>query len=46
MPYALLFGAIRGIPVWWRLIDWSLGLFALNPMALCHQWAAELETQP
>ena len=46
MPYALLFGAIRGIPFWWRLIDCSFGVFGLIPMALCHKWAAKLETQP
>jgi hypothetical protein len=26
-PYALIFGGIRGIPIGWRLIDCSFGLF-------------------
>jgi hypothetical protein len=45
IPYAFLFGAIRGIPVWWRLIDCSFGVLGLIPMRLCQQWAAALEDQ-
>ena len=26
IPYALIFGAVRGIPFWWRLIDCSFGV--------------------
>src|SRR4029078_11535080 len=26
IPYALIFGAIRGIPIWWRCIDCSFGV--------------------
>ena len=32
IPYALVFGGIRGIPVWWRLIDCSFGVFGLIPL--------------
>ena len=32
IPYALVFGAFRGIPFWWRLIDCSFGLFGLVPL--------------
>jgi hypothetical protein len=46
VPYALVFGAVRGIPFWWRLIDCSFGLFGLIPMSLCNRWAAELEIRP
>jgi hypothetical protein len=45
IPYALLFGAIRGIPFWWRLIDCSFGVFGMIPMWLCRKWAAELDAQ-
>ena len=38
-------GALRGIPVWWRLIDCSFGVFGLIPLWLCRRWAADLETQ-
>jgi hypothetical protein len=43
IPYALVFGAFRGIPFWWRLIDCSFGLFGMVPMRLCQRWVAELE---
>jgi len=45
IPYALVFGAIRGIPVWWRLIDCSFGVFGLIPLWLCRRWVRELETE-
>ncbi len=44
IPYALIFGALRGIPFWWRLIDCSFGVFGFIPLYLCHRWAAELES--
>ncbi len=43
VPYALLFGAVRGIPIWWRLIDCSFGGFGFVPLWLCRKWARELE---
>jgi hypothetical protein len=42
-PYALAFGAVRGIPVWWRLVDCSFGVFGFIPLWFCKRWAAELE---
>lgn len=42
VPYALIFGAVRGIPVWWRLIDCSFGVFGLIPLWLCRKWTHEL----
>jgi len=46
IPYALLFGAVRAIPLWWRWIDCSFGLFGFVPLWFCRRWATELETQP
>jgi hypothetical protein len=43
IPYALIFGGLRGIPFWWRLIDCSFGLFGSIPLWLCRKWAIELE---
>jgi hypothetical protein len=43
IPYAMVFGAVRGIPVWWRLVDCSFGIFGLIPILLCRHWVAELE---
>lgn len=42
IPFALAFGALRGIPFWWRLIDCSFGVFGAIPLWLCRKWACEL----
>ena len=44
-PYAFVFGAIRGIPLWWRLIDCSFGVFGIIPVWLCRRWVSELESR-
>jgi len=43
VPYAFIFGAIRGIPFYWRLIDCSFGIFGIIPLWLCRKWSRELE---
>jgi hypothetical protein len=43
IPYAIIFGGLRGIPLWWRLIDCSFGVFGAIPLWLCRRWAMELE---
>lgn len=43
VPYALVFGGMRGIPVWWRMIDCSFGVFGFIPLWFCRRWALELE---
>jgi hypothetical protein len=43
LPYAMVFGAIRGIPIWWRLVDCSFGVFGIIPLWLCRRWVDELE---
>jgi hypothetical protein len=43
IPYALVSGGLRGIPVWWRLIDCSFGVFGFIPLWFCRQWTKELE---
>lgn len=43
VPYAFIFGAIRGIPIWWWLIDCSFGVFGFIPLWFCRKWAIELE---
>ena len=42
IPYALVFGGLRGIPFWWQLIDCSFGVFGLIPLWFCRKWANEL----
>src|SRR5262245_60082526 len=43
VPYALTFGAIRGIPLWWRLIDCSFGVLGAVPLWLCLYYTRELK---
>lgn len=43
IPYAFVFGGLRGIPLWWRLIDCSFGVFGFIPLWFCRKWSLELE---
>lgn len=43
VPYAFIFGGLRGIPLGWRLIDCSFGVFGLIPLWLCRKWTGELK---
>lgn len=45
LPWALIFGGVRGIPFAWRLIDCSFGVFGFIPLWLCKRWARELASQ-
>ena len=42
VPYAFVFGGLRGIPISWRLIDCSFGVFGFIPLWVCQRSAAEL----
>src|SRR5580693_7141199 len=44
VPYALVFGGFRGIPIWWRLIDCSFGVCGFIPLWFCRKWTGEVET--
>jgi hypothetical protein len=35
IPLALICGAVRGIPFYWRLIDCSFGIFGAIPLLYC-----------
>ena len=37
IPWTLFFGAIRGIPFFWQLIDMSFGILGLIPLWLARQ---------
>jgi hypothetical protein len=43
IPYALIFGGVRGIPLYWRLIDCSFGIFGAIPLWLCRRDSLWLE---
>jgi hypothetical protein len=38
VPLALICGAVRGIPMYWRLIDCSFGVFGFLPLWLVWRW--------
>lgn len=42
IPYAFIAGGIRGIPIWWRLIDCSFGALGAIPLWICKRDARRL----
>jgi hypothetical protein len=42
IPLALIAGAVRGIPVWWRLVDCSFGVIGIVPLWMCRRAIQEL----
>lgn len=43
IPFALVMGSWRGIPVGWRLLDCSFGVFGMVPLWFCRRWVRCLE---
>jgi hypothetical protein len=43
VPLALIAGAVRGIPLYWRLIDCSFGVFGAIPLLMCLRCVRRLE---
>jgi hypothetical protein len=43
IPLALIAGQVRGIPLGWRLIDCSFGMFGSIPLLICWQLTRALE---
>lgn len=46
IPLALLAGAVRGIPLGWRLIDCSFGVLGALPLLYCRQLLRHLGPPP
>jgi hypothetical protein len=44
VPFALCMGAVRGIPIGWRLIDCSFGVLGVIPLWLCHREIKQIIT--
>ena len=42
VPFALVAGAVRGIPLWWRTIDCSFGVIGGVPLLVCRRLIARL----
>ena len=45
VPFTLGMGAVRGIPLGWRLIDCSFGVFGIIPLWFCRKYIRELASQ-
>jgi hypothetical protein len=45
IPMALVAGDIRGIPLAWRLIDCSFGVFGAVPLLVCRRYVERLESE-
>lgn len=43
VPFALVMGAVRGIPFGWRLIDCSFGVFGIIPLWFCQRQIKALD---
>ena len=43
IPLAFIAGAVRGIPVCWRLIDCSFGIIGIVPLLICYNKISRLQ---
>jgi hypothetical protein len=43
IPLALIAGPIRGIPIWWQVIDMSFGVVGIVPLLIVHRDIRRLE---
>jgi len=46
IPLALIAGPIRGIPLYWRLIDCSFGIIGVIPLLICLHHVRRIERSP
>jgi hypothetical protein len=44
IPLAFIAGSIRHIPLFWRLIDCSFGVFGIIPLIVAYRYTRKLET--
>jgi len=42
IPYALIMGQLRGIPLYWRMIDCTFGILGIIPLLLCRRLTLRL----
>jgi len=45
IPLAFICGEIRGIPIYWRLIDCSFGVFGIVPLWMVRRWTKKLKIE-
>lgn len=44
IPLAMICGPIRGIPLYWRLVDCSFGVIGILPLIYCLTLIRRMET--
>lgn len=44
LPFAFIMGEMRGVPIYWRLIDCSFGVIGIMPLWLCRIKIKKMET--
>jgi hypothetical protein len=44
VPTALICGSIRGIPLFWRMIDCSFGIFGIIPLWICWKYSKSIQS--
>lgn len=42
LPFALIAGGLRGLPIWWRVIDCSFGVIGFIPLYICYKKAQKM----
>lgn len=45
VPAALIFGALRGIPIFWQIVDCSFGVFGIVPLYIARNYTLRLAGQ-
>lgn len=43
IPLAFIAGPVRGIPLYWQLIDCSFGVVGIIPLWICRKWIKAME---
>jgi hypothetical protein len=43
LPFALIAGGLRGLPIWWRLIDCSFGVIGFIPLWISYRKTQKME---
>ena len=44
IPFEMIAGYYRGIPIWWRLIDCSFGVVGIIPLFICYKKINAIES--
>ena len=45
LPLALICGPLRGIPLFWQIIDCLFGVLGIVPLYICRKWIKQIEAE-